>query len=197
MVDFTGTSTSNSAKRIIHRVVLTGFMGAGKSTVGRLLAGRTGWEFLDLDTHIETTAGRSARELFETLGEVGFREMECDLWGAVMRRMRVIIAPGGAVIDKPANQSILAQSMDSFVVFLDAPFQTLIDRCLQQERQQNGTYRPLLHKPEMARSRYEERRVLYAGHAHRVVDVADKSPDAIARDILEAVLATRSGKRDG
>lgn len=181
----------NTVEREIQRIVLTGFMGAGKSTVGRLLADRTGWEFLDLDTHIETTTRRSARELFDTLGETGFRQLECDLWGSVMQRTRAIIAPGGAVIDKPANQSILAGSLDSFVVFLNAPFQMLIDRCLQQEREEGGTYRPLLNKTEIARARYMERSVLYVSHAHWVFDVTDKSPDVVAQGIWDTVFAMR------
>ncbi len=195
MADLVGDSSP--ASRLIYvdvevrRIVLTGFMGAGKSTVGRLLADRTGWELLDLDTHIETTTGKNARELFDVLGESGFRQLESDLWGAVLQRSRAIISPGGAVIDKLANQSVLAQSAGSFVVFLDAPFQTLIDRCLQQERQEGGIYRPLLHETESATARYLERRALYASHAHRVIDVADKSPEVIAQGIWQAVFATR------
>lgn len=84
MADLVGDSSP--ASRLIYvdvevrRIVLTGFMGAGKSTVGRLLADRTGWELLDLDTHIETTTGKNARELFDVLGESGFRQLESDLW---------------------------------------------------------------------------------------------------------------------
>ena len=79
----------------------------GKSTVGLLLSGeRTGWDFLDLDIHLETTTGKSARELFDALGETGFRQLESDLSGP-LRCSAIsndIIAPGGAVIDKAANQ---------------------------------------------------------------------------------------------
>ncbi|MFL6429136.1 MAG: shikimate kinase [Acidobacteriaceae bacterium] len=59
---------------------LTGFMGAGKSTIGQLLAKRTGWEFLDLDTHIEVTTGKSAKELFANLGESGFDNSSLKFW---------------------------------------------------------------------------------------------------------------------
>ena len=108
-----------------------------------------------------------------------------------MQGTRAIIAPGGAVIDRPANQSILAESLGSFVVFLDAPFQTLIDRCLQQDREEGGTYRPLLHKAEIAKARYMERTALYASHARRIIDVTDKSPNRIAQEIWEEVFAMR------
>src|SRR5579871_5433668 len=105
------------------RVVLTGFMGAGKSTVGRLLAQRIGWEFLDLDTHIEVTTGKSARELFADLGDERFRALESELWAETLQRSRVIVAPGGAVIDRDENQQALSKSMGSFVVFLDGAFE--------------------------------------------------------------------------
>ena len=176
-----------AVKRGIQRIVLTGFMGAGKSTVGLLLSERTGWDFLDLDIHLETTTKKSARALFDALGETGFRQLESDLWASALQRSQTIIAPGGAVIDKAANQSILRESVGSFVVFLDAPFQILIDRCLQQEQQGGATYRPLLHKTEIARARFEERRVLYARHAQRVIDVGDKAPALVAQEIWLAV----------
>jgi len=171
----------------IKRIVLTGFMGAGKSTVGLLLAKHTGWDFLDLDTHVETTTRKSAQALFDALGETGFRQLESDLWASALQRSMAIIAPGGAVIDKASNQSVLQESVGSFIVFLDAPFQTLIDRCLRQEQQEGATYRPLLHRPEVARARFEERRVLYANHAQRVIDVGDRAPELVAQEIWRAV----------
>lgn len=194
-VDVTGDPSPHPHAGEIHRIILTGFMGAGKSTVGRLLAERMGWEFLDLDTRIEATTGKNARELFEALGETGFRQLESDLWGAALRRSQAIIAPGGAVIDRPANQSILAGSAGSFVIFLDAPFQTLIGRCLRQEQDEACIYRPLLHDTEIARDRYVERRVLYANHAHRIVDVAHKSPQVVAQGIWQAVLERRGAEQ--
>lgn len=175
----------------IHRIVLTGFMGAGKSTVGMLLAKCTRWDFLDLDTYLEATTKKSARELFDALGEAGFRQLESDLWASALQRSEAIIAPGGAVIDKAVNQSILAKSAGSFIVFLDAPFQILIDRCLRQEQQASATYRPLLHKTEIARARYVERRVLYTNHAHLVIDVAAQSTELVARQIRRAVFEVR------
>lgn len=173
----------------IQRVVLTGFMGAGKSTVGRLLADVTGWDFVDLDLQVEETAGKNARELFDALGETGFRQLETDLWTSVLQRSQTIIAPGGAVIDKLENQRILTGSAGTFIVFLDAPFPILIDRCLRQQQEEGATYRPLLHKTEVAQARYMERRVLYAQYAHKAIDVADKTPDAIVQDIRQVMSA--------
>ena len=192
MVDFPGdpllASKLAAFEGTVQRIVLTGFMGAGKTTVGQLLADRTGWKFVDLDFHIETTTGRRAQELFDALGETGFRQLETELWRSVLQLSQVILAPGGAVIDKPENQNLLVES-GSFVIHLDAPFQTLIDRCLRQERKESATYRPLLHKIE-AQARYTERRALYTKHAHRIFDVADKEPELVAQDIWQTVFAT-------
>ncbi len=179
--------TSSGGK--VQRLVLTGFMGAGKSTVGQLCADRTGWDFLDLDRQIESITGKCARELFESLGESGFRELETTHWASVLQRSRAIIAPGGAVIDRLENQRILAESVDTFVIFLDGPFQMLMGRCLQQEQHRAATFRPLLHKTELAHSRYSARRVLYARHAHQVINVADKTPDVVAQEVWQSISA--------
>lgn len=109
MVDLRGDSSpaSSPLNGEIPRIVLTGFMGAGESAVGRLLADRTERELLDLDTHVETdhrqerarTLRRPRRAWIPPAG-VGSR-------GSVLQLSQAIIAPGGAVIDMPANQSIL------------------------------------------------------------------------------------------
>lgn len=181
----TSTQSGGSASLKVQRVILTGFMGAGKSTVGHLLARQSGWDFLDLDTHIERTNGASARELFASLGESGFRQLEAETFAAALKRSEVILAPGGAVIDKVENQLALAASTDALTVFLDAPFPVLIERCMEQERMGETTYRPLLHQRTAAHARYEARKTLYARHADVTVDVAEKSPEAVARMIFK------------
>ena len=169
------------------RIVLTGFMGAGKSTVGPMLAAKLGWVFLDVDAEIEESAGTSARALYAALGETAFRELECDTLAACLKRPNAIVAPGGAAIDRARNREALANSPDTLIVFLDAPFVTLIGRCLREEQSGGGTYRPLLHKTDVAQARYSARRELYAAQAHRIVDVAERSPEAIAMEILQAM----------
>ncbi|HEV2326818.1 MAG TPA: shikimate kinase [Terracidiphilus sp.] len=169
----------------VERVILTGFMGAGKSTAGHLLARLTGWKFLDLDAHMERTTGASARELFARLGESGFRQLESETFAAALKRSNTILAPGGAVIDRVENQIALAGSTSRLVVFLDAPFRTLIERCVEQERMGGATYRPLLHQTAVAHARYEARRLLYARHAQLTMDVGAKSPQEVARLILD------------
>ncbi|HEY1902313.1 MAG TPA: shikimate kinase [Terracidiphilus sp.] len=171
----------------LGRVVLTGFMGAGKSTVGRLLADRVGWNFLDVDCCIEASTGRSAKELFNALGEQGFRQLESDVLASSLLKSRTIIALGGAAIDMTANQNLLATRPRTLVVFLDAPFTTLMERCREQERTGSATYRPLLHKSDVALARFSARKSLYAAHAHVTVAVAEKSPAEVVQTILLAM----------
>lgn len=169
------------------RVALTGFMGAGKSTVGPLLAIALGWDFLDVDKHIEAASGASARDLFATLGEAAFRALESDTLVSCMSRANVIVAPGGAVIDLPGSRQVLATSPDTLIVFLDAPFATLIARCLLEEQRGGATYRPLLHRPDMALERFSVRHSLYSAHAHLIVDVTERSPEETVSLISETM----------
>jgi shikimate kinase len=162
-------------------------MGAGKSTVGQLLASALDWDFLDVDKHIEASGGASAKELFATLGEAAFRNLESDVLVSRMARASAIIAPGGAAIDMPRNRQILGSSSDTLIVFLDAPFATLITRCLLEEQRGNATYRPLLHKTDMALERFSVRRSLYSAHAHLIVDVAERSPEETVSLISETM----------
>jgi shikimate kinase len=177
----------------IYRVVLTGFMGAGKSTVGQVLARKMDWEFVDVDLQIQHSAGSSAQELFAAIGEGAFREFEADVLASCLVRKFAVIATGGAAIDLSRNRQTLADNAQSLVVFLDAPFDTLIERCLLEERREGSTYRPLLHKRDVAMERFTVRRSLYSVHAHLTVDVAHRSPGEVALLIMEAMGALNEG----
>lgn len=135
---------------------------------------------LDLDEYIEESAGAPARDLFASRGESAFRKLESDALALALERSQTIIALGGAIIDAPENQLLLAKPNHTLIVFLDAPFATLIERCLVQERSGRGPYRPLLHKTEVAHARYSMRRSLYQDHAAFAVDVADRSAEEVA-----------------
>jgi shikimate kinase len=78
-----------------RRIVLVGFMGAGKTSVGTLLARRTGWRFVDIDQEIEAEAGRTIPEIFATDGEAAFRRWEADAVARWVRQDHVVLAPGG------------------------------------------------------------------------------------------------------
>jgi shikimate kinase len=162
------------------RLVLTGFMGAGKSTVGQLLSRKMEWAFLDIDQYIESSAGVTAKDIFASRGESAFRRLESDALAFALKESETIIALGGAAIDSTENQLLLLNANRTLVVFLDAPFVTLVERCLVQERSGRAPYRPLLHQTEVAQARFFIRRSLYQGHASFAVDVADRSAEEVA-----------------
>jgi shikimate kinase len=88
---------------LLTRVVLLGFMGAGKSTVGPILARRLAWEFVDLDTEIEEFAGLSIPEIFSSGGEAAFRKVEAEATARFIGRERLVLAPGGGW---PTNEQV-------------------------------------------------------------------------------------------
>jgi shikimate kinase len=163
----------------LHRLVLTGFMGAGKSTVGRLLASRLGWEFLDLDRHLESRTGATIPELFSRHGEAHFRRLESTALASALGRSRAVLALGGGTPEDLTNRLLIEQTPSTLAVFLDAPFSTLFDRCMLQE-----ISRPVLADPAAAAVRFERRRPLYARLSQLTVDTSAFT----AEETVEAIL---------
>ncbi|MGI8844301.1 MAG: shikimate kinase [Gemmatimonadaceae bacterium] len=91
----------------IRQVILTGLPGSGKSTIGRALAERIGWDLVDLDGEIVRRAGRSVSRIFAENGEERFRDLEALATSELRNRQRVVIAPGGGWITRPATVSLL------------------------------------------------------------------------------------------
>ncbi|HLT57769.1 MAG TPA: bifunctional shikimate kinase/3-dehydroquinate synthase, partial [Limnochordales bacterium] len=155
-------------------IVLIGFMGAGKSTVGRRLAARLGRPFVDLDAVIEETAGMPIPAIFAREGEAGFREREAAAVRAVAQRKGQVIATGGGAVMRRDNLAALRAA--GTLVWLRAPLETLLERAKAEGR------RPLLAAGEAAAARlYDERLPVYA-LADVVVDATD-DPDAVAAQI--------------
>jgi shikimate kinase len=161
-------------------LLLVGMMGAGKTTVGRLVADHLGRPYRDSDTMVEEATGHSVPELFATEGEAAFRAAEsAALRAAVAPPPAVISVAGGAVLD-PANRALLAAS--GTVVWLRAAPETLAARV------GDGDGRPLL-APDPARALVAldaARRPLYAEVADAVVDVDDLAPTQVADAVLLA-----------
>jgi shikimate kinase len=164
-----------SAQRLAERVFLVGFMGAGKTTVGRALAKRLDYGFLDTDAEVEARAGRSIDELFHAHGEGYFREREWEALLAVAARTRLVVATGGGLFLAEAHRDFIRRHGVS--VWLDVPLDTVWDRC----RGLPG--RPLFTTRAELAELLTARRDRYALADHRV-EAGGRDADAIAAEIL-------------
>lgn len=173
----------SDAEEIPKNIVLIGFMGSGKSTVGRDLHQRLGYPLVDMDQTIERAEGRKIAAIFAQEGEAVFRDMETALLQklAAPGGDRTIISTGGGVVARAENRELLRRL--GYVVWLDAPLE-LID-----ERTGKSRDRPLLNdgkRDEKIRSLLEQRRPWYRETAHLRVDVADLECHEVATGILES-----------
>jgi shikimate kinase len=169
----------------LKRLVLTGFMGAGKSTIGRILAARLHWDFLDLDTHLEARTNTTIPQLFALHGEPRFRRLESTALASALARTSTILALGGGTPEDLTNRLLLEQTPGTFTIFLDAPFPTLFDRCVLQD-----IARPVLEDPAAAQLRFEHRHPLYRRIANLTLDTADRTPTQTVDALLNALNPT-------
>lgn len=177
----------------LSRIFLIGPMGAGKSTVGRRLAGALGRRFYDLDDILGWRAGTTISMLFDIEGEVGFRRREAVLLDEYTRLDGTVVATGGGCVLVPENQQRLKER--GFVVYLKTP----VD--LQLTRLRHDTQRPLLKAPDR-REKLEalaaERDPLYESAADLVIEGEDAPPDATCDRILARLPgALRPGRTTG
>src|SRR3974390_739771 len=103
----------------VRRIVLTGFMGSGKSTVGPLLAARLGWRFIDADDVIVSDAGMPIAEFFARHGESAFREREHATIARLARKDSLVLALGGGAIETEPTRKLLLNSPGTLLVHLD------------------------------------------------------------------------------
>lgn len=154
-----------SAKRIVRRnaVFLVGFMGAGKTSVGRALAEQLNWTFEDLDDRIQQREGCTIAEIFRDSGEQGFRRAEHAALKQLLQELEGgtarIVALGGGAFVQPDNATLL-KAFRAATIFLDAPAKELWQRCCEQAAQA-GTERPLLRDVEQFERLYRQRRTGY------------------------------------
>jgi shikimate kinase len=176
---------------------LIGFMGAGKSSVGRALGEHLGWMFEDLDERIERREGRRVPEIFRDSGESGFRRAEHAALKESLTELRagaerIVALGGGAFVQK--HNAMLIEAGNVPTVFLDASVEELWRRCRQQAEQQ-GMERPLLGSLEGFRELYQARRTHYLKASFRQ-ETAGKTVEEIAAEVVQALgLDRRRGRR--
>jgi len=171
----------------IQRVLLVGFMGSGKSTVGRLLADRLGWTFVDTDARLVAEEGRTISEIFERDGEAEFRAIETRVVRWVLEQPRAVIATGGGWPTVQGNWEDVPPGTLS--VWLDVTAETVVERL-----REDPTERPLLASEDafdQARTLLEARRTAYSRAVVRV-PVDDRTPADIASTIETLVVTGAS-----
>jgi shikimate kinase len=157
----------------VERIVLTGFMGSGKSTIGRRLAERLGWRFVDLDQLIEQHDGRTIARIFAESGEPAFRALETEALNSTLREHGIVVALGGGALESPSNREALRNAAQTCTVLLTASFETLYRRCQQQiaaAARSALPMRPLLGDRDAAAARLARREPVYREHANLVLD---------------------------
>jgi len=156
------------------RIYLMGFMGAGKTTVGKALADRLRWPFLDLDREIESAAGESVRAIFERRGEAAFRALEREALQRSLAQDPLVVASGGGTLLDPAN--LAAARAGGLTVWLNPPFATIVERIGALGKAD----RPLFRDETEAWALYRERLPAYQ-RADLTIDIeARETPDEIA-----------------
>ena len=166
-----------------RRVLLMGFMGAGKTTVGRLLGPMLGWEFVDADAAICERTGSTISQLFAERGEVAFRVLESEAIAALALREDVVVALGGGAVEHAATRRLLAADPQTLLVFLETPLAVSLARCVSEP---NAVVRPVLDDRAALEARFALRAPLYR-MAHLAVSTLDRTPDVVAREIAAAV----------
>ncbi len=164
-----------------QNLILCGFMGCGKSTIGHRLAVLSHRDFIDMDKFIESEQKMTITEIFSSLGEAAFRQMETQAALSLSQKQGLVIACGGGTVLNPENVRLLKQS--GTILFLDTPLAAL------QERLKLDTHRPLLQRPdrrEFIADLYQQRTPLYQQAADKIVP-AGAPASVVAHRILELV----------
>lgn len=174
-----GALLGDKLARSPRAVLLVGFMGSGKSSVGLALSQRLGWRFEDLDARIEARERRTIAEIFGDSGEAAFRQAEREELKALLEEIPhspMVAALGGGAFAQAENAALLERSGVP-VVFLDAPVEELWQRCHRSQQE-----RPLRQNENQFRQLYEARRRFYMKAGTRV-DTSGRDVDSIAAEL--------------
>jgi shikimate kinase len=171
---------SSSSPLPANTLFLVGFMGSGKTTVGRLLAQRMAWKFVDLDSVIEKEEGSSIAEIFSRVGEPAFRQRERALLERIVSEIPQaggrVVALGGGTFAQPANLELLRRAQ-AITIWLECPVEELLMRCALVSN------RPLF-RDEASFRRLHEERLPYYRQATFTVRSGPDDPREVVRQIL-------------
>ena len=162
------------------RIVLTGFMGSGKSTLGPLIAARLAWRFIDVDEVIEAEAGATIAEIFARHGEPAFRQRERSTIARLADGDSLVLALGGGAIEHEATRTLLLTTPGTLLVHLQVELATTLARCQGTEQT-----RPILADLANLEARYQRRLPLYR-MAHVSIPVDALTPEQAENAILRA-----------
>ena len=164
----------------MNNIILCGFMGCGKSTVGKNIARKSGRRFIDMDAYIEQKAGMKISEIFARRGEQAFRDMEHEACVELAEKNNTVIAAGGGALTYERN--VQAFKGKDWIVLIDVPLETI------KFRLRNDKNRPLLQRPdkdEAMSKLYHSRFPLYQAAADTVIE-GKSTPLRTALAVMEA-----------
>lgn len=163
-------------------IVLIGFMGAGKTTVGRLLSGQLGLPFLDADAVIEERSGQPVRQLFAQNGEPAFRAIEHETVAGLLGGQDVVLALGGGAVEHPATRALLRAAE---VVYLHVGYSAALLRVGDDDG------RPMLRRPDLE-AVYQRRLAAYEAAATLTVRTDGRGPEEVCLDIVSRLARRRA-----
>lgn len=174
-------------------IILCGFMGSGKTSVGKRLAKKTGRVFCDTDRYLEKKSGMTVSQIFAEYGEARFREMEAQAVRELSGRNNMVIACGGGTVLQSGNVKAF-RAGGGKILFLDVPLAAL------QERLKSDQKRPLLQKPnrrEVIKKLYRERIGRYRRAADIRINAGAPTVVVVKRIIAKLGLSAEAAKKSG
>jgi len=182
---------------MLDRILLIGFMGAGKSSVGAALAERLSYDYIDLDQQIEQVAGESIASIFSTKGESHFRKLEAEALSNALPKQRVVIAAGGGLVENEQAKRIL-QGKEVVRVYLSASLREIEARIgtgtststsTSSSSSSSSSLNTSRERPLFGRRKelFEQRLPLYEKMANYKVETSSRSVNQVVQEILEQV----------
>ena len=166
---------------MVSKIILVGMMGAGKTTIGKLLSNKLNYEFIDLDKVIEEKSGVKINTIFEIEGESGFRDRELQVLSDSFEKDRVVISTGGGIVTNEKSRAQLIKHK-ALIIYLKANIQTLCNRL------KNDNSRPILNvddREQVIEKTLEEREPYYQDLADMDVDTSHMKSIDIVKYIIK------------